>query len=376
MRHRTLGVLLSVFGVIALSGIPAAAQTVPRTAWGDPDLGGIWDYRTITPLERPEERADQEVLTEEEASALERGAVEKDRAADVAPARRTEAGGNVGGYNRFWLDFGTTVVRDRRTSLIIDPPNGRKPAVTAEVQARRDARRAARSGERPLPASWEDMSLFDQCIGTAGLPIHPIAYNNNVHVFQTPELVVMISEWMNSVRFFPLDGRPHGTLAQGLGDSRAHWEGDTLVVETTNFGRQLMLIGSSQHPQRLVERFTRVSPDMVDYEYTIEDPEMWTQPWTAAVTLRKSDAPLYEYACHEGNYAMGNILGGARAEERRPQESEGCQNSVPMGRSAVAQRDPRGAGRYPCVSWTMRRGPRVAIDLNTLGVTRERVCSD
>ena len=314
----TLGKIFAFFNIVRkdqrpeLSAFSAAAQTVPRTAWGHPDLGGIWDYRTITPLERPEERADQEVLTEEEAASLERGAVERDRSADTAPARRTEAGGNVGAYNRFWLDFGTTVVGDRRTSLIIDPPTGRKPAVTAEVQARRAA---SSGGARRRPASWEDMSLFDRCIGTAGLPIHPVAYNNNVHLFQTPDLVVMLSEWMNSVRFIPLDGRPHGTLPQGLGDSRGRWEGDTLVVETTNFGRRLMLIGSSPNPQRLVERFTRVSPDFIEYEYTIEDPDMWTRPWTAVLPLKKSEALLYEYACHEGNYAMGNILGGARAEE-------------------------------------------------------------
>ena len=312
MSHRCFTVSFSVFMVIALPAIPAAAQNAPRTAWGDPDLGGIWDYRTITPLERPKERADQELLTEEEAADLEQEAVERDRAADVAPARRTEAGGNVGAYNRFWMDFGTTVVEDRRTSLIVDPSTGRKPAVVPAVQARR----AARSGGTRRPVSWEDLSLFDRCIGTAGLPIHPVAYNNNVHLFQTPDLVVMLSEWMNSVRFIPLTGRPHGTLRQGLGDSRGHWDGDTLVVETTNFGRQLMLIGSSPHPQRLVERFMRVSSDVINYEYTIEDPDMWMQPWTAVLPLKKTEAPLYEYACHEGNYAMVGILAGARAEEK------------------------------------------------------------
>ena len=137
-----------------------------------------------------------------------------------------------------------------------------------------------------------------------------------MHLFQTPDHVVMLIEWMNTVRIIPLTGRPHGTLSQWLGDSRGRWEGDTLVVETTNFYRELMLIGSSRHPQRLVERFTRVSPDVIQYEYTIEDPDMWTRSWTAAVPLKKSQAPLFEFACHEGNYAAANMLAGARTEDK------------------------------------------------------------
>ena len=208
----------ALFAVIALSAVPASAQTAPRTAWGDPDLVGIWDYRTITPLERPDERAEQAFLSEDEAADLEQAAVERNRAANAAPARRTVAGGNVGGYNNFWLDRGTTVVGDRRTSLIIDPPTGRKPPMTADGETQI----TARSGRSEQPASWEDLSLFDRCVGTAGLPIYPVSYNNNLHIFQTPDHVVVLTEWMNSVQIIPLDGRPHGPLRQWLGDSRGH----------------------------------------------------------------------------------------------------------------------------------------------------------
>ena len=203
---------------------------------GAPDLNGVWDFRTLTPIERPEEYGDREFLTEEEARALEQGAVEQNEAADRAPAQRTEAGGSIGAYNRFWMDFGTEVVETRRTSLIVDPPNGRRPPRTDEGRTRFSA--PGSFGSAPLE-QIEDLSYFDRCLGTTGLPIFPVAYNNNVQIFQTEDHLVMLVEMLNTTRIIPITDRPHGGIRQWLGDSRGRWEGDTLVVETTSFDRWL-----------------------------------------------------------------------------------------------------------------------------------------
>jgi len=285
----------------------------PRTLWGHPDLQGTWDFRSITPLQRPEELADREFLTEEEAATLEQEAVQRNERLDAQPAQRTKAGGDVGAYNNFWMDRGTTTVGTRRTSLIVDPPNGRIPPLTPQAEKRAAARSAYR---REHPAdSWEDRSLADRCLFTTGLPILPSAYNNNVQLFQTADHVVLLAEMTHTVRIFPLSERPHGRIRQWVGDSRGHWEGDTLVVETTHFHHQMGIRGSTPNA-RLVERFTRLSPDTLEYEFTVEDPETWTRPWTAQVQMSKTDDRLYEYACHEGNYALVGILAGARAEEK------------------------------------------------------------
>ena len=328
MSHRSLAAALVVIAVMALAPAIGAAQSTaavpsPRTAWGDPALSGIWDFRSITPLQRPEEFADRDYLSEEEAASLEQATVDRELELLLRPARRTSAGGNVdrgedgalGAYNDFWLDRGTTTVESRRTSLIIDPPNGRMPSLTEEAQRRREERAAYR---REHPAdSWEDRGLNDRCMFTTGLPMVPSAYNNNVHVFQTPDHVAMLVEMTHTLRVVPLDGRPRPgqPIRQFVGDSRGHWEGDTLVVETMHFNRLTGLRGSTPDA-RLVERFTRVSPDVIEYEFTIEDPATWTRPWTARVELKQTEEPLYEYACHEGNYSMEGILAGARAEER------------------------------------------------------------
>ena len=314
-----------VAGVVSLSALPVAAQTAPRTAWGQPDLRGIWDFRTITPLQRPESLAEQEFLTEEEAANLEQEVL--DRNADLAnrPALRTEvtqsvdrgADGAPGFYNNFWLDRGTRAVGTRRTSLIIDPPNGRIPDLTASGQRTADARRAYRQ-EHPAD-SWVDRSAYDRCIlgFNAGPPITPGGYNQNLHLFQTPDHVVLVTEMVHTVRVVPLDGRP--TLTDGSrqwsGDSRGHWEGDTLVVETSNFDDQRGWRGSTTN-MKLVERYTRVDADTLDYEFTVIDPETWTSSWTASIPMRRSLNPMYEYACHEGNHSMDGILAGRRAEER------------------------------------------------------------
>jgi hypothetical protein len=291
-----------------------------RTAWGDPALGGIWDFRSITPLQRPEELSEREFLTEEEAATLEQATVEREQQLLDRPARRTRAGASVdrgengalGAYNDFWLDRGTTTIGTRRTSLIVDPPDGRVPMLTTAAAARAAARRAYR---REHPAdSWEDRGLNDRCMFTTGLPMVPSAYTNNVHLFQTPDHVVLLIEMTHTLRVIPLDGRPHGTLRQFVGDSRGRWEGDTLVVETKNFHRLTSVRGSTPEA-RLIERFTRVGLGAIRYEFTVEDVETWARPWTAQVELLRTDEPLYEYACHEGNYSMAGILAGARAEE-------------------------------------------------------------
>ena len=325
MRHRVLASMCVVAGVVSLSALPVAAQTAPRTAWGQPDLRGVWDFRTITPLQRPESLAEQEFLTEEEAANLEQEVL--DRNADLAnrPALRTEvtesvdrgSDGAPGFYNNFWLDRGTRAVGTRRTSLIIDPPNGRIPDLTASGQRTADARRAYRQ-EHPAD-SWVDRSAYDRCIlgFNAGPPITPGGYNQNLHLFQTPDHVVLVTEMVHTVRVVPLDGRP--ALSDGVrqwsGDSRGHWEGETLVVETSNFNDQRGWRGSTTN-MKLVERYTRVDADTLDYEFTVIDPETWTSSWTASIPMRRSLNPMYEYACHEGNHSMDGILAGRRAEER------------------------------------------------------------
>ncbi len=325
-RRCLVAVLLVVAGLAGTPGWAAAQSTEtadsPRTGWGDPSLQGIWDFRSITPLQRPERFADREFLTAEEAAGLERATVDRELELLNRPAQRTQAGASVdqgengalGAYNDFWLDRGTTV-NSRRTSLIVDPPNGRMPPLTAQAEQRREERAAYRS-EHPAD-SWEDRGLNDRCMFTTGLPMVPSAYNNNVHIFQTPDHVAMVVEMTHTLRVVPLDGRPRSErpIPQFVGESRGHWDGDTFVVETINFNRLTSVRGSTPDA-RLVERFTRVGPDSIQYEFTVEDPATWGRPWTARVELKKTDEPLYEYACHEGNYSMEGILAGARAEER------------------------------------------------------------
>ncbi len=259
VSHQSVTTLLALALLVPAGAAGQTAET-PRTAWGVPDLNGVWDFRTLTPLERPERYGDREFLTEEEARTLEQGAVEQNEAADRAPAQRTEAGGAIGAYNRFWMDFGTEVVETRRTSLIVDPPNGRRPPRTDEGRTRFSA--PGSFGSAPLE-QIEDLSYFDRCLGTTGLPIFPVAYNNNVQIFQTEDHLVMLVEMLNTTRIIPITDRPHGGIRQWLGDSRGRWEGDTLVVETTSFDRWLPLVGASREAH-LVERFTRVGPGVIE----------------------------------------------------------------------------------------------------------------
>ena len=321
--------LVIVAATVAAAQSPPDAEPPPRTAWGAPDLQGIWDFRTITPLERPTSLAGKQVLTAEEA------AVQEQLTAEERVDRPPEEG-DTGFYNRFWLDQGTEVVSTRRTSLIVDPPDGRLPALTA-AGMQRTAERAVRwdrpirervAGYMPnrIADGPEDLGLAERCLlgFNTGPPMLPSVYNNAMQLLQTPDYVVVFNEMVHDARIIPLDGRAHlpASLRQWMGDSRGHWEGETLVVETTNFTDKTSsfsptitsAVGSGEHLY-LVERFTRVGPDTLLYEYTVEDPVTFSLPFSAEIPMHRTDWPIIEYACHEGNYAMPNTLAGARAED-------------------------------------------------------------
>ena len=317
MRSGRSVLLFALAGALVLPvAATAQEQEAPRTAWGAPDLQGVWDFRTITPLQRPEDLGDKAFLTEEEAAERENAAVERDIELWEADARRTEAGGSVGGYNNFWMDRGTRVIGTRRTSLIIDPPNGRLPEMTEEGQARQAAGRGSFSTE--IQASYTDFSNADRCLMgfNAGPPITPGGYNQNVQIFQTPDEVVLLTEMVHTVRVVPLDERPgiDESVEQWSGVSRGYWDGDTLVVETANFDVDRNWRGASAN-MRLEERFTRLDDGTLEYEYTVNDPETWVAPWTVNLPMERNDLPLFEYACHEGNYSMETMLTGARTED-------------------------------------------------------------
>ena len=336
MSYRLFAAACTLVAVVVPAPAAVAGQsrtaaadgwTTPATPWGDPDLQGIWDFRTITPMERPAELAGKAVLTAEEAADFEarenrrlnRDLVDPEVGGAIYPP---ESEGGVVPYNEFWYDRGNALVEDRRTSLIVDPPDGRIPPLTAEAAARTTARSAYL---RDHPAdSWHDRSLGDRCIlgFNAGPPMVPSAYNNNVQLLQTPDHVVLLNEMVHNARIVPLDGRPHGAIPQWVGDSRGHWEGTTLVVETRGFGDLVGFRGGATASLQVVERFTLVGADTLRYEFTLEDPETWTRPWTAVVPMKRTPGPMFEYACHEGNYAMDGILAGARAEERAAAEAE------------------------------------------------------
>ena len=286
---------------------PAAGSgsdwTAPRTPWGAPDLDGVWDYRTATPLERPAEFAGKATLTEAEAAEYERRHSERLDDYDRSPSV----------HAKWWLDNGRELTADRRTSLLVDPPDGRLPAVTDDAKRRAGARAERRRRHAADAAAYR--GLTERCI-TFGMPRLPGAYNNNYQILQTPTHVAIVSEMIHDARIVPLDGRPHlpAELPQWHGDSRGYYDGDTLVVETVNFSPRSAFRGSTA-TLRLVERFTRVGPDTVHYEITVSDPATWTRAWTAVVPMTKTDQALYEYACHEGNHGLRNILHNARYEE-------------------------------------------------------------
>ena len=300
---------------------PLAAQAwkTPRTPWGEPDLQGVYSNRSITPFERPAGVGNREFFTREEMIALEKQAQQaggdenrsKGTDADVARA-----------YNDFWWDRGTKA-NSMRTSLVVDPPDGRVPALTDDAR-----RREAAEGRRPAfrgtgatgrgADTWLDRSLLERCI-TRGMPnvMSPSVYNNNYRIVQSPGYVAIQIEMLGGARVIPTDGRtPISTsIRQLMGHSIGHWEGDTLVVETTHFTDKVLYRGAAEN-LKLIERLTRIAEGEIDYRVTISDPTTFTRPWTLAIPYVDTGEAMYEYACHEGNYGLAGILDGARAEER------------------------------------------------------------
>jgi hypothetical protein len=285
-----------------------ATAAALRTPWGAPDLQGVWEGRAIAPLERPKELAGKEFLTEQEAAALDRKA--------EAENRDQKAGAPTAFENQQFRDQPAARSRARRTSLIVDPPDGRIPALTLSGQqtdAARNERRRLHPSDGP-----EDRGLFERCIlGLGGLPRLVGGSNSNVQIVQTPDDVIVLHEMIHEARIIPLDGRPHvgSTIRQWLGDPRGHWEGNALVVDTTNF-IDMTSSRRSSASLHLVERFTRVDADTLEYQVTIDDPTTFTRPWTAILPMPKVDATIFEFACHEGNYGLRNQLSGARADEK------------------------------------------------------------
>jgi hypothetical protein len=324
--------------VLAALPTPVRGQTtstIPRTGWGAPDLGGVWDYNTLTPLERPSELEGREFLTDEEIAEAVSQSVNS-IGADHRPADTSQDIESA--YNAFWSDTVTNISADQRTSLIVDPPDGKLPPLTAAAQEREASWRA--TWQRPIRVPFllgmmftnkqargpEDFGLSERCIVgySSGPPLMPGAYNSNLQVFQTPDHVVLFTEMVHTARVVPLDERPplSPAIAQWNGDSRGQWDGDTLVIDSTNFSPKrasfnigiLDAVGSGE-TLHLTERLTRIDADTLRYQYTVKDARTFTRPFTAIQTLRKTDGPLFEYACHEGNYGLYNMLAGARAEE-------------------------------------------------------------
>jgi len=298
-----------IVGGCAGSQTAAEKKWAPgRTAWGDPDLQGQWNSQTSTPLERPLQGklAGKETISEDEAEEFENS----ERATfDAAPRQ-----GDPGTYNAFWRDQGKALTR---TSLVIDPPDGRVPAVTPERQARMAEDRKARS-ERGPADSYTDFSPWTRCISRGWNGIGSW-YSSNYQIFQSPGYVVVFQELIHEPRIIPLDGRSHlpDSVGQWLGNSRGHFEGNTLVVETTNFDPRASYRGSSPK-MMLTERYTPIDTNTLDYQFTVNDPTVFTKPWTVSRPMRRQTdgISVFEYACHEGNYAMKNMLAGARADEK------------------------------------------------------------
>ncbi len=308
MSDRAL-IVSSVVAVLAMmfaglvtgqpSGAASETQEPSRTSWGDPDLQGMWTNSTTTPMERPAALEGKEFLTQEEWAERNPGSGFSFEEPSVAMP--------TGAYNDFWLEKGDLSMR---TSLIVDPPNGRYPPLTPEAQERRRARVAAGSPSTG-PGSWADFGGLARCI-SRGMPgaMQPGFYNHNYQILQTPEHVAILVEMIHDARIIPLDGRAQmsPSIGQWMGSSRGRWDGDTLVIETTNLPNP---------DRRVVERLTRVGPDTIDYRVTVTDPTQWTAPWTALMPMMTLEGSVFEYACHEGNYALPNMLAGARAEEAR-----------------------------------------------------------
>jgi hypothetical protein len=313
---------LATIGILGLSlgaATPAGQGARPRTPWGAPDLQGTWSFATVTPLERPAD-VTKAFLTPDEIAEIERKAV----IAATDEARGSDAARDVAGaYNDFWWDRGTRVT-GRRTSLIVDPEDGRMPPLTPQARKWADSAEAkmiqeTRRGNFPA-SSYEDTDLWDRCL-TRGVPIVPGPYNNNIQIIQTPTHVVINHEMVHDARIVALDKRPHlpAGVATWFGSTRGYWEGETLVVETRNLSEKQELPFEPRMPasgMTLTERFSRAADNTLQYEFTVNDPKIYTKPWTAILQMTRTDGEIFEYACHEGNHAMEGILKGSRLIEK------------------------------------------------------------
>jgi hypothetical protein len=317
-----VGAMLFVVAVGQAQSQPQAGSA-PRLPWGDPDLEGTWTNATLTPLQRPTELGMKAFFTPEEAAAFNKQRVEQTN------ADRPLRAGEVGAYNDAFFERGQGGVKTRRTSLVIDPPDGRLPVLMPEAQRQVEARqRKAIASPADGP---EDRWLTERCIlFGATVPMLPEPYNNNYQIAQSPGYVTILAEMNHDARVIPIDGRPHvsSKVQQWTGDARGRWEGDTLVVETVNlkFNHQSRfgvgyLNGTSDERLRVVERFTRTDANTLTYRATVEDSTVFTTPWTIELPMDRTGSAIYEAACHEGNYGMFNILSGHRAEERAAAES-------------------------------------------------------
>jgi len=324
MVYRLFRAAIALAALMAATNLNAQSRkwTPPKTPWGDPDLQGTYSNTSEngTPLERPEifEGRKLEDIKGEELLAIKRAAQKRTIQNFEGPLHAPEG----------WWQPDLNMVKGSQAWLIVDPPNGKIPPLTPEATQRIAARAAARrNGGRGPADSWEDRSLYDRCI-TRGLPgsMMPAIYGNGYQIVQTPGYVAIIYEMIHETRVIPLDGRPHSpsNVRSYLGDARGHWEGDTLVVETTNFREQGIYRNANPETFRLIERFTRIAPDTVKWAVTVDDRQTWTKPWTFSMPLTKDDSgPVLEYACHEGNLGLMNILSAARAEEKKAAEEAG-----------------------------------------------------
>jgi len=330
MSSRFLAGCLSLIAVVALMPVPASGQTKSapaktgswtntKTPWGDPDIQGIWNNVTATPLQRAEEFKDKANLTAQEAADFEQRNRKRQAENEAKPIEEQSVGARTGYSPTVWFETSSRL-SDNRTSLLVFPEGGRLPPLTPEAQKinqQQVENRKVSPADKP-----EDRGPYERCI-TRGLPgaMMPGFYNHNYQILQTPGYVVILVEMIHDARIIPMDGRPHFNtgIKQWLGDSRGHWEGNTLVVETTNLRdvdtRNGGAFGTTEKG-KVTERFTRLGADQMDYHVTVDDPSWYTQAWTASIPMSKVKGPLFEYACHEGNYGLPNILAGHRKEER------------------------------------------------------------
>jgi hypothetical protein len=329
MRSRFLAAVLAPVAAVLLvpgsalgqakpSSRPANYQQ-PKTAWGDPDVQGIWNNVTATPLQRSDDLKDKAALSAQEVAEFEQKAAEQRAANEAKPVGEQSVGSRTGYSTLVWFETGYKL-SEGRTSLLLQPQDGRLPALTPAAKKITEEQAAARKvspADRP-----EDRGPYERCI-TRGLPgaMMPGFYNHNYQILQTPGFVVISVEMIHDARIIPMDGRAHvsSSIKQWLGDARGHWEGNTLVVETTNLRdvdqRNVAVFGTTERG-KVIERFTRLGPDVMDYQITVDDPAWYTASWTASIPMSKVEGPLYEYACHEGNYGLPNILSGHRQEEK------------------------------------------------------------